>query len=229
MNPMVCYLIMRLIPRSTLLETRPIRYFPVLPFPRNMENDMNPAVPRIVQHYEKLAGYCDNHFTKMSATLPDQISCREGCAACCSLQSVCVLEAALIDRYFRDTHNNNAPSNSEKCVFLDTDNRCTIYAVRPIICRTHGGALKQTHPAGSVFVHHCELTFREMSVDRIPSELILDDDIVAENLMRLNLAFCMTVGVKEAAGERVSLVELAAGRLPRIFRIDSESGQPPKD
>ena len=82
------------------------------------------------------------------------VSCHACTAAYCCHQSVliCEAEAALIAQYCKEnkikisrkylqkqlSHNreNIALADCSACVFLK-DNRCSIYSVRPVACRTH--------------------------------------------------------------------------------------------
>jgi hypothetical protein len=94
------------------------------------------------------------------------------------------------------------------CVFLDSRDLCRIYGRRPVICRTHGLALRRAPGAAP---HYCGSNF----TDGAPrEEEILDETRITENLMRLNLAFCTLLGDRDLAGCRFALADVKAGRLP---------------
>lgn len=83
--------------------------------------------------------------------------CTSGCAACCHTQvSVTSDEAELLasriedgvrinhDRLLIQTATKNSSSawyalsfEERKCVFLDTENKCSVYEDRPSVCRTN--------------------------------------------------------------------------------------------
>ena len=91
--------------------------------------------------------------------LKNKISCKKGCAGCCYQKILCTKnEALLIIGYIKkqqlkfdkkflnkqvsiddvDTHDWwYLPKEKRKCIFLDENNLCLIYKVRPIVCRTH--------------------------------------------------------------------------------------------
>jgi len=132
------------------------------------------------------------------------MQCAQGCASCCILESVTPLEASVIERFLQE---NPIPMSAplqerpETCIFL-RDNACIIYAVRPIICRTHG--LPLLYPErGEIEV--CPLNFAMFDLTSLDPSSFLDAERITANLMRLNLAFCMLTAQAEHADERIPL------------------------
>ena len=86
------------------------------------------------------------------------MKCRAGCSACCGAQlTVSDVEAALLRE---GTGTLDEPAvrrlaarleglvDGSPCVFLDDDGRCSVYASRPLVCRTQGLPLR--YPAGVI-------------------------------------------------------------------------------
>ncbi len=109
----------------------------------------------------------DAHFADASARQPDQIHCRLGCDGCCAPGlSVFGIEAdriaAALSQMGRDNpalrqvvrERGRAGDSLDRCALL-VAGRCTVYEARPIICRSHGVAVRD--PDGEI--GHCELNF----------------------------------------------------------------------
>ena len=85
-------------------------------------------------------------------------ACAAGCAWCCHqhtevnlAEATTILSVIPIDQrntlkqrlindrseFIRQHRNTLHPGTFYKCPFLDNENRCSIYAVRPMICRSH--------------------------------------------------------------------------------------------
>jgi hypothetical protein len=164
-----------------------------------MENTI--SIDQICVQYDTLCHYCDEVFETTSAALKAHMQCGKGCASCCILETVNPLEAYMLERFLEE-HPIPAFQNSEDtCVFLQ-ENLCSIYPVRPIICRTHG--LPLLYPErGDIEV--CPLNFTDFDLGTLESTSFLDAERLTDNLMRLNLAFCMLTGQPDRADERIDL------------------------
>lgn len=110
----------------------------------------------------------------------NRMTCAEGCSRCCiGGLSVFAWEAAIITDWFfdlspqeklawRELQNQKSTSTekfydsegneSEACAFLRND-RCSIYEVRPSLCRTQGMALRFQDSDGQIFRDWCPLNF----------------------------------------------------------------------
>ncbi|BCS50573.1 hypothetical protein JUNP479_3353 [Aeromonas jandaei] len=81
---------------------------------------------------------------KLTDELTSKISpittCKSGCGNCCNINvSITKIEAQLISLHTGKELNESLPLNKadfhgEPCTFL-IDNKCSIYAVRPFVCR----------------------------------------------------------------------------------------------
>jgi hypothetical protein len=138
------------------------------------------------------------------------MKCRRGCGECCILETVCELEAFVITRSLEDgriNHHKKLPTETQKenetrpCPFLESD-VCTIYPVRPVICRTHG--LPLLHRSENR-IECCPRNFAGTDISDSFSNLLLDAEAIAEALMRLNAAFLISRGENPHTGKRVDL------------------------
>jgi Fe-S-cluster containining protein len=165
--------------------------------------------PEILTRYHALTAFCDAFFERVRTHCAGGMKCGPGCSACCALETVSPIEAAVIAEYLRD-HPLEANLPDDGCAFA-TSGLCAIYPARPIICRTQGLPLRYD---GADAIACCDLNFIDAAVGE---EYILDASKIAENLMRLNLAYCMARGDERNAGRRITLRELrdASGGLPQ--------------
>lgn len=89
---------------------------------------------------------------RFSKAVTPYLPCRDGCSHCCYMAvSIGEFEARMISRHTGrklavkgtvEKFLNTADENIIKytgvpCTFLGADGKCTVYAVRPIACRTH--------------------------------------------------------------------------------------------
>ncbi len=74
--------------------------------------------------------------------------------------------------------------------------------------------MKRYEADGSETVHHCSLAFSNTPRDAIPAALILDENLITQNLMRLNLAFCMSIDRTDLGDRRFLLEDISPGLLP---------------
>lgn len=164
---------------------------------------------QIIDSYNTLAAWCDSFFSRVRNARARDMQCARACCSCCILSSVNQLEGALI----HDWLQNNPPPprfstqqtlDNNSCPFLH-GGICSVYPVRPIICRTHGLALLTEGT-----LSWCPLNFRQVAETPVTEDIILDNDTITNNLVRLNQAWCMVVGLAETAISRVSLTVLAA-------------------
>lgn len=170
----------------------------------------------LIQQYQTLCQYCDNVFAAIFAQFRSEMRCARGCAACCVLETVAPLEAFMIESYLQATVDtgsaettNQREYDESQCVFLH-ENMCIIYPVRPIICRTHGLPLLYKERQA---IEVCPLNFTNIDLTVLDPQFLLDAEAIADNLMRLNLAFSMLTGTTERAGERVALLRIRRQNL----------------
>jgi len=98
----------------------------------------------------------DQHIKNTPVPIGEKISCKKGCAYCCSINiDISAQEAILLIDYCKENkieidwqkleiqkeynHTNylSLDKESRKCVFLSDDNTCKVYKYRPISCRKY--------------------------------------------------------------------------------------------
>jgi uncharacterized protein len=92
----------------------------------------------------------DDHFAAAKARSPDELRCAPGCDSCCQAGlgvfgiEVDRIRAALLELGARDPGMRArvraqamAAQTRDRCVLL-VDGRCSVYADRPMLCRSHG-------------------------------------------------------------------------------------------
>jgi hypothetical protein len=61
----------------------------------------------------------------------------------------------------------------------------------------------------------CALNFKKHDVRALPKQHVFDSAAITDNLMRLNLAFCMAVGHTALASKRFTMEQVLNGELPK--------------
>lgn len=142
----------------------------------------------------------------------DAVTCRRGCARCCVAGlSVLPVEAALIEQ------SGLVPperATQGMCALLDERGDCAVYLVRPVLCRTHGLALKTApDPARTtglrMFGDDVEVC-RENYATRAPTPAeVLDATRLLMLLVTVDRRFRASVGLPDD-DRRVALIDVAA-------------------
>jgi Fe-S-cluster containining protein len=148
----------------------------------------------------------DAHFDAAAARQPDQVTCRIGCDGCCAPGlTVFGVEAEAIREALTAMETENpalrqavrergrGADTLDRCALL-VAGRCSVYAARPIICRSHGAPVQQ--PDGEV--SHCALNY-ETAPPAAASVL---------NLEALNRPLAVMAHMFDG-GDRVALAALA--------------------
>jgi hypothetical protein len=99
--------------------------------------------------YQALVSKVDAFFDRVSARYAERLRCGEGCSSCCGFHlTVSPVEAAALEAGIATLPANVRRTLAERgralagaagpCPALDSEGRCSVYAWRPIVCRTHG-------------------------------------------------------------------------------------------
>ena len=170
----------------------------------------------VLKRYRELGDYCETLTQRVQSRFGENWQCRAGCSGCCRLATVCGLEAVVLLRAGLGVRIFGQPvGDGEQCCLLQ-DDRCLVYDSRPLICRSHGlplvsGVLTEGE------IDCCPLNLPALAgLTELEGTLILNLDQLTENLMRLNLAFFLVLGLPKLAEVRFPLATLATGKdLPQ--------------
>ncbi len=119
-------------------------------------------------NYHSLIGEIDELSEVLSAQHTSQMQCKEGCSSCCESISVFAVEFDSIQRQIKDEKillpkRGLFQSITKGCRFL-VKNRCSIYSIRPLICRTQGlPILYRSATSNHYELSVCKLNFKKVS------------------------------------------------------------------
>lgn len=169
----------------------------------------------VLARYLELRGYCDALERRVRERFGREWQCRAGCGGCCSLTSVCGLEAVVLLRAGIGSRLAGQPLGDDGSCCLLVNERCLFYENRPLICRTHGLPLVSgSLTAGEIDC--CPLNLPALAgATELAGDLVFDLDRLTENLLRLNLALFLVLGHPQLADARFSLRSLVqSDQLP---------------
>jgi uncharacterized protein len=172
----------------------------------------------VLDNYAALCRYCDSFFESVSGLYKNQIRCKKGCRACCELHSVCAIEACAISTFLaaRRRRTRARRTDRDRCALL-VKGECSAYPARPVICRTHGAALRADR--GATVYSSCGRNFTSIAPVSLPRSLVFDTAAVTGNLMRLNMAFCMAAGDARLASRRFTMEQVRSRAIPERILI----------
>lgn len=125
------------------------------------------------------------------------------------------------------------PRPKSSCVLLDEDMGCSIYPVRPVICRVFGIPMRQSHPPGTTLsrkhlpifgifaetaqvVNTCHKNFIEVAIADVKNDGIVDDQGTRARRKAASVGFTPRDGSAPLPpAVRSSLAELVRGTLAR--------------
>lgn len=171
--------------------------------------NLKPLSPEIDHAYRLLVAELDEKIAEISRTLLQnkQLQCGPGCDGCCMPFSVLPIEAAMIAEVVI-TRRVCVESCGEGCRLLN-DGLCTIYEMRPVICRTQGLPLAYVdEEAGTIEVSACPLNFP----DEYPlsHEELFYMDSFNGRLAQLNVQYCNENGLDLST--RIPLANCIVGK-----------------
>lgn len=176
-----------------------------------LEGTMNPSVrAEHLKSYFSLRDRADRFASSVRARYRELIQCKAGCSKCCQGGlSVVMVEAVALGAQLNLSEDRvhlqagQAPlARDGQCALLTSDGLCCAYEARPLVCRTHGLALKR---AASPDIVHCDLNFVG-STPHLSS--VLDLDNLETALFAVNLEYCRRVSINPLS--RVAIDRLAA-------------------
>lgn len=101
-----------------------------------------------MREYLNLRDKVDAEFNRLSLKHQQEINCALGCHECCAPElSVTQVEADMMRAYLTERPELierlrvlavDNPHKGTRCSLLSAEGHCSIYEVRPIVCRSHG-------------------------------------------------------------------------------------------
>ena len=165
----------------------------------------------IFQPYREFLDRLDDLVSSIRFFYGSSIICTEGCSSCCMAGlSLFPVEAEFIRAFAGDVIRTIQPG-SEHCPFLK-NNRCIIYSLRPVVCRTQGMPLVYRIDDGRGSEHTelslCELNFHEQNIDKIISpDHVIDMDRINTVLAAQNIHYLKNTGRLEQLQDRRILID----------------------
>jgi Fe-S-cluster containining protein len=144
-----------------------------------------------IEKYREVRNTIDKHVSALEKKHNKHMVCRKGCDLCCMDYSILPVEfysvlKDLKSRNFTPEKNNQDSENG--CVFL-VNHACTIYAERPMICRTHGLPLIFANDDGEFELSACELNFTSFDFDDFDMDNTFHQDKYNSMLFMVNREF----------------------------------------
>lgn len=177
---------------------------------------------------DEVAAKVDAFFARVAARHGDDMQCETGCSDCCHVRlTITSVEAAAIrsevaawpaerraalvearprrdDAVAPDPQRAVvAPSAADRCAALDPSGRCRIYAVRPIVCRSHGAPIRMQEDPRRRSLPVVQSCFRNFTRTEPDADCVVDQT----TLSALVLAVDRAAG---GSGDRVDLAALLA-------------------
>lgn len=161
--------------------------------------------------YHLLTAKVDGFFARVEARHGDQMQCGSGCADCCHTRlTVTAVEAAAIEDHvaamapaaraeLAALAERPVDPATIRCAALGDDDRCRIYAARPIVCRSHGAPIKL-----GASVTACHRNFTARGPAAADPDCVLDQTTLS----------ALVLAVNDGGSERTDLAAL----LVRLLR-----------
>lgn len=144
-------------------------------------------------NYLSLLSRIDLLCGEITAQFAKQISCRVGCSSCCRHLSLFPVETANLVKSVKQLPDEiktilsrriHWPENGS-CPLL-IDDCCTVYASRPVICRTHGMPLLAEAEGGRT-ANCCPENFN--GAESIPGSAVINLETLNRALVVINALF----------------------------------------
>ena len=148
-----------------------------------------------MSRYPEVAAKVDAFFQRVEQRHESDLSCHTGCSDCCHTRlTVTRVEADAIagelarwpaERRAALVANARASrSPGDACAALDENGRCLVYAVRPIVCRSHGAPIRLREGSLPV-VRACFRNF-PAGPDKADADCILDQETLSAIVLAVN-------------------------------------------
>jgi Fe-S-cluster containining protein len=115
----------------------------------------------------------------------------------------------LKDKKFKPEITEPKKEQDSSCIFLK-DHKCTIYASRPVICRTHGLPLLYANNEGEWELSACELNFTAFNFEKFTGKNTFPQDKFNSKLFLVNKQFISEIsGINYNEFDLIPLKNLA--------------------
>ncbi len=148
--------------------------------------------------YAELVARVDAFDARVQAAQGPYLRCAEGCDTCCRQRRTAFpvevdairlwlsqATPALLET-LRARRDDPEVRADRRCVYLNPEGRCDVYVARPLLCRTHGPAIR----SASLGLSFCGLNFEGMdaaAVDAaVPADGILNLDLLTRMLVLID-------------------------------------------
>jgi Fe-S-cluster containining protein len=164
--------------------------------------DLPPVPSPLRDAYRALIEDVDRSTARLAGRLHEHLRCMPGCSSCCRRFSVAPIEAALIgEQLGQRSVTALADDSTDRCGLL-IDDLCSVYTLRPLICRTQGLPIAYIDEVNErIEVSVCPLNFSQSY--RFSHDDLLYLDPFNRLLAGLNIRYCRETGVD--ASSRISL------------------------
>lgn len=166
----------------------------------------------LFDNYRALLVRVEAHLEAIRKRAGSLMVCQKGCDGCCRHITVFSVEACFMASALADLPLERQAAIRERAAGADRDGECPLlwegacelYAVRPIICRTHGYPLLIEDEEGA-FVDCCPLNFTDNMTAAISMALALEP--LNRMLVAVHTLFLKESGMTERLPARMTLAD----------------------
>lgn len=152
-----------------------------------------------IEKHREVRNTIDKRVSALEKTHHKHMVCRKGCDLCCMDYSIFPVEffSVLKELKARNFVAEKSTATTENgCVFL-VNHACTIYAERPVICRTHGLPLIFANDDGEFELSACELNFTNFDFEDFDMDNTFHQDKYNSMLFMLNREYINSTDEKK--------------------------------
>ena len=144
--------------------------------------------------WNSLTAKVDGFFDRVAARHGDAMDCASGCADCChteltvtAVEAAAVTEAvATLPTAIRASLLAATTISTGRCVALNDADRCSIYAGRPLVCRSHGAPIRLRDARSLPVVQCCPRNFTDSGPASADPDCILDQTTLSTLLLAVD-------------------------------------------
>ena len=152
-------------------------------------------------HYRQLTEKVDGFFDRVASREAADTQCASGCSDCCQYglsatvaeaEAVADVVAAMTDAQRAalqqniETRQQAANESDARCVALDANGRCMIYAGRPTVCRSHGVPVRLLDERSLPVISACYRNFVGRAPESFAVDCVLDQTTLSTTLLAIN-------------------------------------------